>query len=56
MSENICSYCRAPCDIRIESGEFTANGMFGGITGNMGDLEISDCCGESIEEVEDEET
>ena len=52
--ETICSYCRAPCEIRHESGEFDADGPFGTIRGNMGDLEVSDCCGESIEEIDDE--
>ena len=53
MAEKICSYCRAPCETRFESGEFGADGPFGTVKGNLGDLEVSSCCGEEIEEIKE---
>ena len=54
MAEKICTYCRAPCETRFESGQFDADGILGTIKGNLGDLEVSDCCGEPVEDIEDE--
>lgn len=55
MGEKICSWCRHPCETRMESGVFDANGPFGTIRGDLGDSEVSDCCGEPIEEIDDDE-
>lgn len=51
MAEKICSYCHEPCEIRSESGVFDADGSTGTIKGNLGNLEVSDCCGEPVEDL-----
>lgn len=48
----ICSSCEQECVINTESGKFDANGRAGTIQGNLGDVEISECCGEPIEEID----
>ena len=50
----ICSACKEECETNIESGAFDADGPTGTIKGNMGDVEVSDCCGESVEEIDSE--
>ena len=48
----ICSSCMEICQIRTEPDTFDAHGPRGTILGNLGDVEVSDCCGEPIEEVD----
>jgi hypothetical protein len=42
------------CETETESGKFDAHGPTGTIKGNMGDLEVSVCCGSSVEEIDDD--
>lgn len=54
MKTPICLSCLEHCQIRVESGEFDADGQTGTIKGNLGDHEVSDCCSEPVEEVDSE--
>jgi len=56
MKVNLCQSCFEQCGITFESGDFDYAGTHAtygqGGTGNMGDTEISDCCGEEVREVD----
>lgn len=52
MNITICSSCKFACETGIVSDEFDAHGPGGTIKGNLGDVEVSTCCGEPTEEVD----
>ena len=52
MKKTICPGCHLECETRTESGEFDADGPGGTIRGNLGDIEVSECCGNEVEEID----
>lgn len=52
MKKTICPGCHLECEKVVESGEFDADGPAGTIRGNHGDIDVSECCGDEVEEID----
>jgi hypothetical protein len=48
----LCESCYEPCSTIPDDGEFDAHGPGGIVTVSRPEIEISDCCGETVKEVD----